>query len=472
MTFQLNDQEQMANLTHDSRLILNPKSYKAKQFVYLTDSNSGVYNNQVIFTLNSVNTTTPIVLADAVLAVPLKITGATFTANSRISFKNSACSLFSGISLTTQSGQPIVNEQDSALFLNNIIRNTLETCDYEMNDAVTYHYTGIERSYPIVNSAFYPASVVSVSAGRNAEAISAQTAYNPTLGSRARLFVNSVVSGAIEAIVYIPLRKLHPVFECFDFPLIRSGLVLKLTLSTSQQISPFLFSSESDVSPSTLTVTYGNVLSLQISGGTMSSCQLFYPIIDFNEHQSKLYDKMIQQKETKTIQFLTSILANSRDGAIAASLSGSMNSHQISSSLIKPVSCCVLSMPSTSLSSTTDLCIPNSVSTYSNVNLKLNGSNLYMNNQIFAWEQFNALKEANSKTQLNLQDYTYGGNTFLFFDLSRKALFSDNSSQQLSFSCNYTAAATFKTYFIVNQLKTLLLRFDSNSVVYLTSEGT
>jgi hypothetical protein len=237
------DSAEFHNLLEKSNILdLDLPSYKSWDMnTYLADTNNGSYSNGLI-SFNTMSVSDKhVVLAESVVSLPLQVTNAAWTADSKLALKNSLLSLIYGVRVTSTSGAAILDEMTGSLpIINNLRLLVEEDLDFVASKGDELMFKGPDR---LISNNVNPGAPVNVDTSTVIGVFpkvaigpaTNDTLFNPALADRVSLFTITAtdVSATVKTfIANIKLKYLHPFFAACDFPLSNYPLMIQFQLAS------------------------------------------------------------------------------------------------------------------------------------------------------------------------------------------------------------------------------------------------
>jgi hypothetical protein len=217
------------------------KEFASSEFLWLSDINNGGYSSGTI-RYDTLSCSSQFwIPADSYLFMPLTIScangGTPFATSDPIAFKNSVLDLITGITISTGSGQTLVNDT-SIQYINTIRRLIDSSWDAQMTNLNEVQFWKNTTLPPSASASYASMGCWQASSTANLPATQAASnnpapftldagviqtvsqTYNEGFERRIRLFKSnaSFAGGTFTLYVFLPLRYLHPYFEKLDFP--------------------------------------------------------------------------------------------------------------------------------------------------------------------------------------------------------------------------------------------------------------
>lgn len=478
----MSDATQILNTLDNTRV--TQRDYSDVQWQYVQDQNGGNFSNMVQFNTNILKTYF-IDYHNGYIDLPISIkcaTGADFTGNEPIAFRNSILQIFNQIMLTTDTGTTLVNENISPYYIN-ALRLALENnCDYfdvmggqlhmsncidkwldvqsfangnpfqynqfakngdrlvidwntanhdagtaaVMNDANKYLYQTITAVTPSSGTATTtPALPLSFVQGENKYC-------NPAFLQRIGIFKNMTQFDATGKQYYfhamIPLALLHDFFRQFNMAVINLGLQLQLYFTQPdgilQNMQVFMtgagVSSEPTKQP---IISYGN----NAFGG--QGARLYVRNLKFNAPDSIRMNAKLAENYTKSINFLTTDYIPDRTVAptVVNQTGGTFFQQEIVSAVVYPLRVWMLCYPDVAITSTAAALrwpLTSCPFYLDQANILINGVPLWKLPLTWPqdhWEMIRSQFPSETSTIVTYNDYTRWG-SWMCFDLSRLGL--------------------------------------------------
>lgn len=465
MTHSLQVQEQQ-NLFQADRILQDKTGYASVNWVTLNDQNQGQYlTNSINFNTDTTKNMFT-VLSESELLIPFSLRStAAFTANTKLAIKHSLLTLIAGITAQTTGGTSLVNSSDGSLIVENLVDNLLTSTNH--NDQ--YAQFGLDRNIP--------ANTVSkISRG----AASTSTLLSPSLADRCVWSALHLVSGVYYGQVSLKLKDISDFYAAHSFPVVNLPMNLTFVLPSMFGIQPWMFASNSDVtSPASIEFKIGH--QIPIHGFVAQNCRLMLKTVTFNAMAQAKISSMLANGFTKVLQYKQSNLQsflnqNASNNSINLELTSSVQAVQ---RLV------IFTTDVGAFGSTATLSpgVTNATNLF-NVQLQINGQNLYSTNIASPVELYNMFLDNSPRylqtnstkmiseptTAVTYADFLYNYR-YLVFDLSTLNLPDPNASISIRLIASVQSAVNYDLYCCFSRLQTQTLTMNSSDVIALVKSG-
>lgn len=453
------DQSELLNLTsatHSGESFDPSMMYKSAEFNYFSDQNQQQYSSGRIVYDSLPLLNTYVVWADSYIVIPLTISssGGAYSNGSPLAFKTSALSLISGLLVQSGDGQTLVNDPQNLQYINNLrllLETTFDAVDNlenlqvfpetrkqnfavpalavpgegnwecstapltalrATNDPYEYIYNGgtIDRTNPLFNEGF----------SKRIQLWKSNASFN-------------VASGTFSMLISIPLAFIHPFFKALNFPIVNTRFQITfytpvtnsataLTSNTPLLVGPAGSSGAANLSDPLVSIATVTEAS---TGASVTGTRIYYKKVNFDPETAKMLAAKMEAGFTRTIQFnLTDFYQLSNGTNVAGNTEYSLNDI-VTPSVIAPVRCWQISVPTGFANSNSIPFV--SIVPSTNSNILVNNSPYFQNNLLLDEEHFDLLRQQSvqrskvNSTEAGLIDFRNFKLNYrvLCFDLSR-----------------------------------------------------
>jgi hypothetical protein len=395
----MNDLQEIQSLFQKSEPYI--ESYESESWNYLTDYNNMNYQSQVSF--NTKDTKDKLVVwRDGFMTWPILIAptastpvGNLYSNATKLALKNSVLSLIYGVQINQISAGSILNE-NQVQFINNL-RLILDNSSDFLTAKASELMFGIDN---VVWSAAAPASKPTDVAGTaitNNEGFLNRITFVQQNGTTSFIRSAAAVS-CYSFLAYIPLKYIHPIFECLDFPMLGSNLEINIlhSFGTNNLYPPVMTDSSSLLVKPEISIAPSAILS-------QKQCRLYYKSVKLHPKEGQIFLDDLKKGHTITRSYLA---CDTYAQSYKASTTGQpFNNSIIANNVINPTAVYILGFPQDAMTGpaytpVTNVMIAGSgnlplsgIGGLTNVNMTLNGTNAFPDTQLITYLDFwNQLK--------------------------------------------------------------------------------
>jgi hypothetical protein len=310
------------NLQSDAKGV--PLPIQERQLEFLTDSNMLSYGGGQKLTFSFANGlySKLIALDQAYVQIPLKIspTGGNFQSPPIIAFKDSILSLFDSVTIRGDGGTELLNHTNDLAIVNALRMVTEDTqnwyyCNqeelqchkdsYPAQSLITAGTTHALEEKNITLPQTQPYTVQTTGATATIP-VDVTVDYNEGFCQRQAALLTSALdfsgnwnldntTNAINTVIRVPLKYIHPIFEQLCFPMINVNLEILFGLNTNSNTTynPFCSGKRGSTEEKAATAVVS----------TTTPCRLYYHTIKLDASINAQYEKMLMSGWVKTIRF-------------------------------------------------------------------------------------------------------------------------------------------------------------------------